>query len=210
MIEFHIESDDIEAISAENIRKINDQYSQFNLQPKSILSELDAIRDIAKILSPAWKSRSVSDHLPKDEEKKPGDQLIGALEELIALEAARWTGGALARIWTIVGSLALASVALLLAVTSYPFPEQPRAMTLVGIVIAALVVLILRIVVGTNRDEALSLLADNTPGRVSWNTSLFGNLATYVFPLVGILVALSFEATDLFRSILGPILKLFP
>ncbi len=172
--------------------------------------ELDAINRLIAFLSPYWNARPAYDLAPKDGKSAGDGAVVSAVEDLLALEAARWIGGALARIWTLVGALVLASLALLLALTSYPFPEQLRGMSLMGLVIAALIVLILRVAIGANRDEALNLLGDHDPGKINWNASFFGNLATYVVPLAGVLAALSFQVTDLFRSVLGPILRLFP
>jgi hypothetical protein len=181
--------------------------------PEGTGRELQVIRKIAGHLAPRWEAQSASERPREDD---PGTssgmstRLAWALEDILALEAARWVGGALARVWTLIGSLVVAALALLLAMSSYPFPEQPRAMTMMCLVIFALAVLIVRVVVGVSRDAALSLLAGNDPGRITWNASFLGNIATYVVPLVGVLAAVSFSVTDLFRSVLGPILRLFP
>ncbi len=194
----------------EGFADLKRRYPGFDDLPQSRGCELGAIRHIVDSLTPTWDARPVA-RLPRGAgADQPHDRLVSAMEDLLALEAARWIGGALARIWTLVGSLVVASLALLLAITSYPFPEQSRGMTLIGVVIAALAILVLRIAIGTNRDETLILLADADPGKIHWNATLFGHLATYVVPLVGVLAALSFEATDLFRSVLGPILRLIP
>ena len=116
----------------------------------------------------------------------------------------------MARIWNLIAFLVVGSIALLFAITSYPFPEQLRVMAALGLAIAAIVVMVVWVVVGSNRDEVMSRIGGSTPGKTTWDSSLFGNFATFVVPLVGVLAAVSFNMTDLFRSVLGPILRLFP
>ena len=179
------------------------------------LGELDAVRYLARHLAPIWARRPVSEEPDGDEKEKlagptPESKLICFVEDLLALEATRWIGGALARIWTLIGFLVVASLLLLFGITSYPFPEQPRVISVMGLVIVAILVLVLRVVLGSSRDQVISRIGNTTPGKVSWDSSLFSSLGAYVVPLVGVLAAISFDATDLFRSVLGPILRLFP
>jgi hypothetical protein len=138
------------------------------------------------------------------------EKIIEYLEDLLALEAARWAGGALVRVWLSIGFLAFSAVALLFAITSYPFPEQSRVMAVIGLMIAALVVMVLRVALGTSRNEVISKIDGTSPGRITWNSMLFSSVGTYVVPLVGLLTAVSFDLLDLFRSLLGPILRIFP
>ena len=137
-------------------------------------------------------------------------RLIHCLEDLLALEAARWVGGALVRVWISIGFLGLATAAMLFAITSYPFPEQSRVMTVIGFAIAALVVMILRVALGSSRNEVISKIDGTAPGQITWNSTLLRSIAAYVVPLLGLLTAVSFDMLDLFRSVLGPILKIFP
>lgn len=164
------------------------------------------------LLDRIWCSRPVGPTPTTKSDTPPPihDQITAALEDLVALEHARWIGGALARVWTLIGFLVVASLGLLFAVTSYPFPEQSRWMVLMGAAIGALMVVVLRVAIGASRDSVLSRMAGNDPGRITWDASLLGNLGAYVVPLVGVLAAVSFTATDFFRSVLGPILRLFP
>jgi hypothetical protein len=186
----------------------------------SEMTEVDSIRYFAEALAPRWARLPVSrermtssgdqDGPAGQTSKPPAEEFIERVEELLALEGAKWVGGAMARIWTLIGFLVTASIALLFAITSYPFPEQPRAMALMGMAIAALMIVVLRVVMGSNRDEVISRIGDTQPGKVSWDASLFSSLGAYVVPLVGMLAAISFDLTDLFRSVFGPILRLFP
>jgi hypothetical protein len=83
-------------------------------------------------------------------------------------------------------------------------------MTVIGFVIAALVVMILRVALGSSRNEVISKITGTVPGRITWDSTLTSSIAAYVVPLVGLLTAMSFDMLDLFRSVLGPILRIFP
>jgi hypothetical protein len=180
--------------------------------------QLASFRYFARALSPYWAVAAIGDGAKSEQQSSahdkqvPGreEKLITDIENLLALEAARWVGGALVRIWISIGFLALAAVFLLFAITSYPFPEQSRVMTVIGFAIAAIVVMILRVALGSNRNEVISKLDGTTPGRITWNSTLFSSIGAYVVPLLGLLTAVSFNMLDLFRSVLGPILRIFP
>ena len=119
----------------------------------------------------------------------------------------RWLAAALAQVWILIGFLVLGSLSLLLAVNSYPFPYQERLMLGIGLLIGALVVTILMIVVGFNRDELISRIANTAPNQTKLNPNLVGSFLTYIVPLVGVLAAFSFDTSDTLRSLLDPILR---
>ena len=180
-------------------------------------ANVGSIPDLALELATHWSGRPVApvDRSPGEESPPKAaptldDEVLARKEELLALYATRWISGALGRIWTLIGFLVVSSLSLLFAITSYPFPEQPRVMTILGLGIAGLLVMILRVVIGSSRDEVISRVGDTTPGKVTWDAALFGHVGAFIVPLVGVLAAISFDALDLFRAVLGPILRLFP
>ncbi len=180
--------------------------------------EVESFRYLARALSPYWADAAMVADTGADKQAadKKGaelsreEKLIEHLENILALEAARWVGGALVRVWISIGFLALSAAAMLFAITSYPFPEQSRVMTVIGLAIAALVFMILKVALGSSRNEVISKIDGTAPGRITWDSTLFSTMATYVVPLLGLLTAVSFDMLDLFRSVLGPILRLFP
>ena len=197
-----------------------------NVTKAEAKAEIESIDYFSQTLAVHWAAEPIGQHALSAEEEegrakaekegraKAGptldDQIIARLEELLALHASRWIGGALGRVWTLIGSLVVSSLALLFAITSYPFPEQDRVMTVLGLAIAGLLVLIVRVVIGINRDEVISRVGDTPPGQITWDSALFGHLGAFVIPLIGVLAAISFDTLDLFRAVLGPILRLFP
>ena len=76
-----------------------------------------------------------------------------------------------------------------------------------GLLIGALVVTILTIGVGFNRDELVSRISNTAPNQLKLNGNLVGVVLTYILPLVGVLAAFSFDTSDTLRSLLDPILR---
>ena len=88
-------------------------------------------------------------------------------------------------------------------------PDQDRLMLGLGCLITVLVVTILAVVIGFNRDELISRISNTTPNRLKLDQGLVGGIMTYILPLLGVLAALSFETSDTLRSLLDPLLRHF-
>jgi hypothetical protein len=183
--------------------------------------DLRAIRSVAAYLSRRWDERPVAPQADEPAEGKAAnppawactdrdseEELRGQLEVVIALHCARWLGGAMARVWALVTGLVVMAFGLLFAVTSYPFPQQTRVMTLIGLPLAALAAAIIRVVFGTSRDEVLTRIKRAAPGKITWDESLFLRLFTFILPLLGFVAAVSTTMLDLIRSVADPILRL--
>ncbi len=128
-------------------------------------------------------------------------------EDLMAIFFLRWLAAALCQIWILLGFLVVGSLSLLMAVSSYPIPYQSQAIFGLKLLIALLAVVIGWIVVGLNRDELISRISNTTPNQLTLDGNLLSSLFTYVIPLLGILVVFSFDASDMIRALLDPILR---
>jgi hypothetical protein len=64
-------------------------------------------------------------------------------------------------------------------VVVYPFPAQTAIRVIAVFAAAATLVAVTLVVVETNRDVVLSLIAGTTPGRISWNPHFVVNLVAY-------------------------------
>ena len=128
-------------------------------------------------------------------------------EDLLAMSFLRWLAAALAQVWTLIGFLVVGSVALLFAISSYPFLFQGRLLIGMGLLIGVLILMILAIVVGFNRDEMVSRRSNTAPNCLKIDRHLLGSLATYILPLVGALAAISFNTSDTLRTVIDPILR---
>ena len=108
-------------------------------------------------------------------------------EDLIALQIVRWFAPALSQLVPIMQFLVIGSIALLLAVTSYPFDHQGFLMTMMVLLIVFVAAVIGSVLLGINRDELISRVSDTTPGRFKFDSHLATSLLTMIVPLVGAL-----------------------
>jgi hypothetical protein len=127
-------------------------------------------------------------------------------EDLIALQLLRHLSQFLAHLWVMVGFIVIGSLTLLLAINSYPFPMQNRNEFFLTILIAVAALAILRLVVGINRDETISRVANAMAG-LKLDRNLVTGLTGYILPLIGILAAVSYDISDLLRVWLDPIFR---
>src|SRR5262249_47343326 len=111
--------------------------------------------------------------------------------------------------WTMVGFVVVGTLTLLLAITSYPFPYQSRVEFFLAVLIALGAIAILRIVLGINRDETISRVANSIPGRLKLDRNLVSGLLVYLLPLLGLLAAMSYDVSDLLRTWLDPLMRNF-
>jgi hypothetical protein len=66
---------------------------------------------------------------------------------------------------------------------------------------------ILRLVIGINRDETISRVA-NTMAGFKLDSNLATAMISYILPLIGILAAVSYDMSDLLRVWLDPIFRI--
>ena len=150
-----------------------------------------------------------SDGLNRDQKLAILRNWARTAEDLVALQIVRWFAPALSNLVPMMQFLVLASVALLLAVTSYPFDHKGWLTTMMVCLILFVGGVVGVILVGVNRDELISRVSDTTPGRLTLDSNFIGSLLTIVGPLVGALVAVSFDMSDLFRTWFGPLFQFF-
>ena len=130
-------------------------------------------------------------------------------EDLIALQIVRWFAPALSQFIPIMQFLVIGSISLLLAVTSYPFDHQGFLMTVLVCLILLVAAIIGSVLLGVNRDELISRVSNTTPGRFKFDSHLITSLLTIIAPLIGALLAVSFDLTDLLHTWFGPLFQVF-
>jgi hypothetical protein len=130
-------------------------------------------------------------------------------EDLIALQIVRWFAPALSQLLPIMHFVILGSLSLLLAAASYPFDHQGWVMMTMVLLIAFVAGSVVAVLVGVYRDELISRVSDTTPGKLSFDSGFVSSLATMVVPLLGALLAVSFDLSDLIHTWFGPMLQLF-
>jgi hypothetical protein len=88
----------------------------------------------------------------------------------------------------------LGMLLMLLAVSTYPFPQREELLWYSWFVVLSAVAGTLYVFFSMNRDRIVSLLSGTTPGKLDWNASLVSQLAVYgVLPVLG-LVGTQFPA----------------
>jgi hypothetical protein len=132
---------------------------------------------------------------------------IEMAEDLITLQLLRHLSQFLAQIWVMVRFVVIGSLTLLLAINSYPFPLQHRIGFFLTVLIAVAAAVILRLVIGINRDETISRVG-NTMGGFKIDHNLAASMAGYILPLIGILAAASYDMSDLLRVWLDPVFRI--
>ena len=176
---------------------------------------LDSTRAVYAFLSPIWASLPVQESpLPSKggEDKKESadwpdswpltaqqrkiihdDDLavlrdwVRTAEDLIALQIVRWFAQALSQFLPIVQYLVLASISLLLAVSSYPFDHQGWLMTVMVALILFVTAVVANAMLGVNRDELVSRVSNTKPGRLTFDSHFVGAIVTMFAPLIGAL-----------------------
>ena len=67
---------------------------------------------------------------------------------------------------------------------------------------------VIQIVLGVNREELISRIANTQPNRFKLDSHLMSSLIGYIVPLVGVLTAISFTISDTLHTLLDPIVRL--
>ncbi len=82
-------------------------------------------------------------------------------------------------------------------------------MTMMVSLIVFVAVVIASVLVAVNRDELISRVSDTTPGKLSFDSTFVSSILTMIVPLLGALLAISFDLSDLLHAWLGPLFQLF-
>ena len=166
---------------------------------KASSGDVSAMRTIAVAL--------VDHKVPPEEPKRLLPGWVREAEDLFGLVMVRWLAAGLAQLWVVVGFLVIGSATLLLAVSSYPFPLQSHMFAGLGVLIVLIAAAVAWVLLGINRNELISRVANSAPNKFKIDGQLVSSLMTYVVPLLGVLAAVSFDASDTLRAILDPILR---
>jgi hypothetical protein len=111
-----------------------------------------------------------------------------AMEQVAAVEMLRYVDWVVKHLRRLSTFLLLALVATTLLVSSYPYRPQQLIQTIALFVFAAIVVCLVWLIGAMNRNAGLSQMAVTEPGELTWDRTLFANLALYgIVPLVALI-----------------------
>lgn len=103
--------------------------------------------------------------------------------------------------------LTVAPLLLLLAVIGYPLQPQRLWLLAAGGTILTVAVVGVRMFLQIERDEVISKATGGTPNQIDFRWTFVGNVLAYTVPLVGGLLAVSLDLSDLMHSWLDPLLQ---
>ncbi len=103
--------------------------------------------------------------------------------------------------------LTVAPLLMLLAVTSYPFQPQRLWLYLAMALIGTTTLTVISIVLGIERHELVSRIVKTTPNQLNFHWGFFSHFVFYAAPLLGILVAMSSDLSNLVHAWVDPLLQ---
>ena len=95
---------------------------------------------------------------------------------------------------------------MLLALSSYPFPQRDAFVWLSWATLLGAVIILLVVFVQMNRDRVVSLLHGTVPGKLSWYASLVNQVI--LFAVVPALSLLGAQFPDAFRQVFSWVSKI--
>jgi hypothetical protein len=173
-----------------------------------------AVGALTPFLAPYWSARTAIPNSPADDASEwaglADDNLrrwLRSAEDLIAMVMARQIAWLRAAVNSILSFLVVGLVMMNVVLTSYPFEPQGPMFALLGALTVITVGAIVLIAVQASRDEVLSRLNKTLTDRFTFDRQFLTTIVTFVMPLLGLLGALSYSLSDLFRSLFEPFFR---
>jgi hypothetical protein len=155
---------------------------------QSAMSDLS--RQVTVIFEPWWRlDRQL--HLsvkPTPEQSALDESLVKNAELFVASRVVDFLRQVFPQMMNLVVSASVGLLALILAASSYPFPQRDTISWLSWIILLSVIGVTIAILVQINRDRIVSMLSGTTPGELNWNSGFVWHLV--IFGLVPILTLL--------------------
>jgi hypothetical protein len=169
---------------------------------------------LTPFLAPYWSARTAIQSATSDDADEWADlsddnlkRWLTSAEDLIVMVIVRQIAWLRAAVSSILSFLVAGLVLMSLVLTSYPFEPQGAMFALLGALTFITVGAIVVIAVQASRDEVLSRLNKTLSDRFTFDRQFVTTMVTFVVPLLGLLGALSYSISDLFRSLLEPLFR---
>lgn len=150
---------------------------------------------------------TIDETIKPHEADKAVRKWLARVQSFVALEVTFYLSQFFVQLRNMALFLSLAPFLLLLAVSSYPFQPQRLWVWLAVALIGLVTLSIISIVIQIERNELVSRILKTTPNQISFRWGFFSHLFLYAIPLLGILVAMSSEMSDLVHSWMDPLLQ---
>jgi hypothetical protein len=169
---------------------------------------------LTPFLAPYWSTRPAIPGAASDDAGEWADlsddnlkRWLTSAEDLIAMVIVRQIAWLRAAVTSILSFLVAGLVMMSLVLTSYPFEPKGPMFALLGALTFITVGAIVVIAVQASRDEVLSRLNKTVSDRFTFDRQFVTTIVTFVVPLLGLLGALSYSISDLFRSLFEPLFR---
>jgi hypothetical protein len=179
----------------------------------------------AQALLPCWPAHSLEEAFDRHPDADARRQLLASflaalppepplrewvrlLEDFVAIEVVRYISQFFAHLRNLMVALTVGSLLLVLAATLYPFHPQALLllylMGLTGTVAVSMIVWLVQM----NRDELISRIEQSEPNRFTPDLAFFRATATYVLPIVGVLLVQFPSIGAAVRNVIDPLLHI--
>jgi hypothetical protein len=130
-------------------------------------------------------------------------------QDFVALEIATYLSQYMVQIRNLASFLTVAPLLMLLAVTSYPVQPQRLWVLFVIVLMAVVTATVIWGAIQAERNELISRISKTVPNQINFRWNFLSSLALYAIPLLGIVVAISDDSSDLVHSWIDPLLQVF-
>jgi hypothetical protein len=149
----------------------------------------DLSRFVTEIFEPWWRLDRVTDFAATPANQPALDEsLIKQAELFVASRVLDFLRQVYPQMTHLVVFVMVGLLALMLALSSYPFPHRDTFVWLSWIILLSMISVIFVIFIQINRDRVMSMLSGTTPGQLNWKGNLVWRLV--IFGLIPILILL--------------------
>jgi hypothetical protein len=152
-------------------------------------------RVIVTIFEPEWRARTnpllVTTPFSKEEkEKDEEEELIAQANIFVANRVVDFLHNVFPQLANLVGFAMAAVLALMMAISVYPFPRHDSLLWFSWIVLLTVIGISITVFAQMNRDRIISMLSGTQPGRLNFDSGFIGSLLLYaVIPILALLGA---------------------
>jgi hypothetical protein len=168
----------------------------------------DLSRQIAAIFEPRWRrDREVRLTVnPTRDQPDLDESLLRNGELFVASRVVDFLQQVFPQLMNLVVFTSVGLLALMLAVSSYPFPQRDTIAWLSWIILLSVIGVFVVVFVQINRDRVVSMLSGTTPGQLNWNSGFVWQLI--VFGLLPILTLLGAQFPHALQGIFSSVGRL--
>jgi hypothetical protein len=152
---------------------------------REMMARLSAI--VIAIFEPVWRTNE-QPSLAADSDAD--EKLIAQANLFVAARVVDFIRHIVPQLRNLVGFAMAGVLAMMLAISVYPFPRHDTLVSLSWVVMLSVVIISVGVFVQMNRDRILSMLSGTNPGQLNWDSAFMGRLVLYaVVPILTLLGA---------------------